>query len=70
MKAICDGFHGDYASLFTSDEARPIRLGKKITDPTNYIRHQVKIYGPEERSRPVGHREPLAGNGAPRPTAA
>ena len=70
VKAICDGFHGDYASLFTSDEARPIRTGKKVTDPTYYIRHQVKIYEPEEGSRPFRHREPLAGNGAPRPTAA
>src|SRR5262249_54004053 len=40
VKAICDGFHGDYASLFTSNEARPIHIGKKVTDPTHYIRHQ------------------------------
>jgi len=64
VKAICDGFHGDYASLFTSDEAHPIRLGKKITDPTYYIRHQSKIYEPEEAARPFRHREPLAGNGS------
>jgi sulfatase maturation enzyme AslB (radical SAM superfamily) len=64
VKAICDGFHGDYATLFTSDEARPIHLGTKITDPTYYIRHQVKIYEPEEASRPFRHKEPLAGNGA------
>jgi uncharacterized Fe-S cluster-containing radical SAM superfamily protein len=51
-KAICDGFHGDYASLFGSDEARPIRLGMKITDPLHYIKDQVKIYEPEEASRP------------------
>jgi uncharacterized Fe-S cluster-containing radical SAM superfamily protein len=70
VKAICDGFHGDYASLFTSAEARPIRIGKKVTDPTHYIRHQVKIYEPEEGSRPFRHTQPLARNGGPRPTAA
>ena len=69
VKAICDGFHGDYASLFTSDEARPIRIGKKVTDPPHYIRHQVKIYEPEEGSRPFRHKTPLASTGAPRPTA-
>ena len=51
-KAICDGFHGDYASLFGSDEAQPIRVGMKITDPLHYIKDQVKMYEPEEASRP------------------
>ena len=43
VKAICDGFHGDYAALFGSDEARPIHLGRKVTDPLYYIKEQVKI---------------------------
>jgi hypothetical protein len=65
VKAICDGFHGDYASLFGSDEARPIHLGRKISDPLFYIGEQVKIYEPEEASRPFGRTQPLAaGNGA------
>jgi hypothetical protein len=70
VKAICDGFHGDYASLFTSDEARPIHIDRKITDPTYYIRQQAKIYEPEEASRPFRDREPLATNGAPHPSGA
>src|SRR5262249_37511475 len=52
VRAICDGFHGDYASLFSSDEAAPIRLGTKVTDPLYYIKDQVEIYEPEEASRP------------------
>jgi hypothetical protein len=56
VKAICDGFHGDYAELFGSAEARPIHVGRKITDPLYFIKEQVKIYEPEEASRPF-HRE-------------
>jgi len=52
VKAICDGFHGDYASLFGSEEARPIHIGRKVADPLHYIKDQVKIYEPEEASRP------------------
>jgi hypothetical protein len=59
VKAICDGFHGDYADLFGSDEARPIRIGHKVTDPLFYIREQVKIYEPEESARPFRRAEPL-----------
>jgi hypothetical protein len=63
VKAICDGFHGDYASLFGSDEATPIHVGKKITDPLYYIKNQVKIYEPEEASRPFRKKTPLARKG-------
>lgn len=63
VKAICDGFHGDYASLFTSDEARPIHVGHKVTDPLFYIQEQVKIYEPEEASRPFRRTEPLVTHG-------
>jgi hypothetical protein len=64
VKAICDGFHGDYASLFGSHEARPIRIGRKVTDPLHYIEEQVKIYEPEEASRPFRRRASLTASGA------
>ena len=62
VKAICDGFHGDYAELFGSAEARPIHVGRKITDPLYFIKEQVKIYEPEEASRPFHHDRVLAGD--------
>jgi pyruvate-formate lyase-activating enzyme len=55
VKAICDGFHGDYAELFGRAEARPIYVGRKVTDPLYFIKDQVKIYEPEEASRPFDH---------------
>jgi uncharacterized Fe-S cluster-containing radical SAM superfamily protein len=61
VKAICDGFHGDYAALFGSDEARPIRIGSAVTDPLRYIKDQVKIYEPEETSRPFARPASLTG---------
>lgn len=45
---ICDGFHGDYACLFGTDEARPIQLGDPITDPKFYISRQEKIVEHED----------------------
>jgi sulfatase maturation enzyme AslB (radical SAM superfamily) len=49
-RAICDGFHADYADLFGTAEARPIKLGLKLTDPLFYIREQVKIVEPEDEA--------------------
>jgi MoaA/NifB/PqqE/SkfB family radical SAM enzyme len=51
-RGICDGFHGDYAEMFGTDEVRPIDAGGQITDPTHFIREQVKVYEAEERDRP------------------
>lgn len=59
-KAICDGFHGDYASMFGVDEAKPIALGGKVTDPTYFIRDQFKIYETEEAGRPWSHKKDAA----------
>ncbi len=59
VKAICDGFHSDYASLFGTGEAHPIRVGGKIDDPLHFIRDQVKVYEPEEAARPFREPEPL-----------
>jgi pyruvate-formate lyase-activating enzyme len=49
-KELCDGFHADYADLFGTAEARPIKLGFKVTDPTYYIREQIKVVEPEDES--------------------
>lgn len=37
LKLICDGFHGDYASMFGTWESAPV-AGDTITDPCYYIR--------------------------------
>jgi hypothetical protein len=58
VKAICDGFHGEYTALFGSDEAQPIRVGKLVTDPLHYVKDQLKIYEPEKAPGPSGGRGP------------
>lgn len=50
FQAICDGFHGDYADFFGTDEARPVLSGAKIDDPTHFIAEQVKFVEPEDES--------------------
>lgn len=42
VKDICDGFHSDYTEAFGLEEAEPIKIGEKITDPKYYIREQLK----------------------------
>ncbi|MBF0232215.1 MAG: radical SAM protein [Desulfamplus sp.] len=44
LKQICDGFHGDYASLWGAGEAKPVELQDIIKNPVFYIRQQEKIY--------------------------
>jgi molybdenum cofactor biosynthesis enzyme MoaA len=57
-KNICDGFHGDYAELFGTSEARPFG-GPKLNDPRHFIRKQDKIVQDDlpaagaEASRPL-----------------
>ncbi|MBL7202909.1 MAG: radical SAM protein [Desulfobacteraceae bacterium] len=48
VKNICDGFHGDYASLFSADEAHPVDLGGEVDDPLYYIREQEKVVEEED----------------------
>jgi len=48
IKNICDGFHGDYAALFSADEAHPVHLNRKIDDPLFYIREQIKTVEEED----------------------
>jgi len=40
---ICDGFHGDYARIIGTHESRPIALDTPVTDPTFYIKRQLKL---------------------------
>ena len=43
LREICDGFHGDYAALFGTDEAKAVHCGEKVSDPLHYISRQDKI---------------------------
>lgn len=43
LKQICDGFHGDYASMFGTSEAKPVVNIPKINDPRYYINAQEKV---------------------------
>ena len=40
---ICDGFHGDYVSMFGSEEACPIEGTDRINDPCHFTATQEKI---------------------------
>jgi hypothetical protein len=46
LKAICDGFYGDYSELFGVEEARPILVGGAVDDPQHCTRHQRKRIHP------------------------
>lgn len=48
VSSICDGFQGDYGELFGFAEARPIKLGRRITDPKHYMAEQPKIVEVQE----------------------
>jgi sulfatase maturation enzyme AslB (radical SAM superfamily) len=43
IKDICDGFHGDYAEFYGTDEAKPIHDIPIIEDPKYFIVHQNKV---------------------------
>lgn len=43
VKNICDGFHGDYANIFGTNEAQAIKLEEAIDDPCYYVCRQSKI---------------------------
>ena len=49
LRAVCDGFHGDYAHLFGMAEAQPVEDMPCITDPAYFIREQEKYVEPEEQ---------------------
>jgi hypothetical protein len=48
VRKICDGFHGDYASLFGTVEARGVQLGKSIDNPKHFIAEQEKVVERED----------------------
>jgi pyruvate-formate lyase-activating enzyme len=48
LRLICDGFHGDYAEFHGTDEARPIKLGRVVDDPTQFIKAQRKVLFPSD----------------------
>lgn len=48
IKKICDGFHGDYAALFGTGEARGVRLGKTVDNPKYFIAEQDKVVEKED----------------------
>jgi MoaA/NifB/PqqE/SkfB family radical SAM enzyme len=48
IRKICDGFHGDYASLFGTDEARGVVLGKQVDNPKHFIAEQEKVVEKED----------------------
>jgi MoaA/NifB/PqqE/SkfB family radical SAM enzyme len=50
-REICDGFHGDYADFFGTEEAEAITGIPVIQDPLHYARHQEKTVEPEDESR-------------------
>lgn len=47
---ICDGFHGDYADLFGTEEAEPIMGVPPTDDPKFYIQHQEKVVEEEDKA--------------------
>lgn len=49
-KSICDGFHGDYAEFFGTEEAEPITDIQPVDDPRHFIQQQGKWVEPEDES--------------------
>ncbi|HIB53997.1 MAG TPA: radical SAM protein [Nitrospirales bacterium] len=49
LRNICDGFHGDYAKFYGTDEADPVTTGSVIEDPLYYIKEQDKIVEDEDK---------------------
>lgn len=47
---ICDGFHGDYADFFGTDEAVPISDVPPTDDPKCFIQRQEKVVESEDAS--------------------
>lgn len=49
-QGICDGFHGDYAELFGTAEAVPLKDIPPTQDPLYFIRDQEKLVEEEDKS--------------------
>ncbi len=50
LRGICDGFHGDYAQFFGTDEACPITDSPATDDPLFYLSKQEKCVEAEDAS--------------------
>jgi len=50
LRNICDGFHGDYANFYGTDEAEPVTDIAPVDDPLYYIKHQEKVVEKEDAS--------------------
>jgi uncharacterized Fe-S cluster-containing radical SAM superfamily protein len=55
LREICDGFHGDYAEMFGTDEAAPVILSAPVHDPRTFIDVQVKFTGATGRQFTKGN---------------
>ena len=49
LRRICDGFHGDYAAMYGTDEARAVTGLGRVDHPAHFIREQQKIVEQEDR---------------------
>ncbi len=50
LRNICDGFHGDYAEFFGTDEAQAVDSAPLIDDPLHFIGDQDKIVEAEDEA--------------------
>ncbi|PCJ54715.1 MAG: radical SAM protein [Candidatus Hydrogenedentota bacterium] len=50
LREICDGFHGDYAKFYGTDEATPVTDIPLVNDPLYYIKHQDKVVEEEDKA--------------------
>lgn len=48
LQDICDGFHGDYADLFGTNEAEALTGRPPVHDPKWFIAHQEKVVETED----------------------
>jgi len=48
LRRICDGFHGDYAALFGTDEAKGVKVGELVDNPKYFISKQEKVVEKED----------------------
>ena len=49
LRNICDGFHGDYAQFYGTDEAEPVTGMSEVDNPLHYIQYQEKIVERQDR---------------------
>jgi MoaA/NifB/PqqE/SkfB family radical SAM enzyme len=47
-RSICHGLYGDYVNLIGDQAVQPIQLGRKVTDPREFIRQQTKLVHPDD----------------------